>query len=136
MADAFTLPANRSRLLQTIKLGCLALPKQRTLPHYQAKGMYEPPSSIIKGRRSTLILSDTTQGLDPQVTSSLGFDNADPPRPDTLLRTQNHDHAGVSCHCRRGAPMMEYVMPTPSQSLKYLRHPGAPSQVLAVLALA
>jgi hypothetical protein len=37
MADAFQLPANPSRLLQTIKLGCLAVPKQRTMSHYQAR---------------------------------------------------------------------------------------------------
>jgi hypothetical protein len=60
------------------------------------EGTYESFSFIIKGRRSTVIFSDTTQGLEIEceMTSSLGSDNADPPRPETILYAQNHDPFG------------------------------------------
>ncbi|KAH1304979.1 hypothetical protein KXX54_007925 [Aspergillus fumigatus] len=46
----------------------------------------------------SLPTEDTTQGLESEceMTSSLGSDNADPPRPETILYAQNHDPFGLS----------------------------------------
>lgn len=62
-----------------------------------SEGTYKSFSFIIKWRLSTVIFfSDTIQGLesDCEVTSSFSFDDADPPRPETFLRAQNHDPFG------------------------------------------
>ncbi|KAH2790300.1 hypothetical protein KXW39_002471 [Aspergillus fumigatus] len=55
---------------------------------------------VLGGTKAENIISlpseDTIQGLesDCEVTSSFSFDDADPPRPETFLRAQNHDPFG------------------------------------------
>jgi hypothetical protein len=70
--------------------------KAKNIISLPSEGTYESFRFIIKGRRSTVIFSDTFQGLESgcEMTSSLGFDNADPPRPGTFLRAQIHDPFG------------------------------------------
>jgi hypothetical protein len=95
MEDAFQLPANPSRL-QIIKSRGLAVPRRRTLSHYQARVRTKHSVLSSWGVRSTVIFPDTIQGLesDCEVTSSFSCDDADPPCPETFSRVQNHDPFG------------------------------------------
>jgi hypothetical protein len=101
--------------------------KAENIISFPSDGTYESFSFIIKGRLSTVIFPDTIQGLESgcEVTSIFSFDDADPPRPETFLRAQNHDPFGrkssFSPRCADGGlchadanPVSEVPEPPPS----------------------
>jgi hypothetical protein len=78
------------------QIGVLSGTKAENIIQLPSEGKYESFSFILKGRLSRVNFSDTIQGLesDCEVTSSLGSDNANPPRPGTFLCAQIHDPFG------------------------------------------